>query len=346
MNYIQYTQWNQNIFLVDMTRELTRPFSELMTKWIKKFLKQGKKILLINNKKWRSSWLMCHDCGHIPQCDQCAISLARHKNEHQELFGICHICKTHYTLPKTCNECDSKKVSLFGVGNQQLMSMVSDEFWVKPLLIEANVANSVNKIKKLKASITNHTQMIIGTSLLTTALETWRPDIVCIVSADIGLHSPHFAARYNNFLFLHDVIQTYQDAEIILQSYKVEEGSIKHACLWNLDQMLETELERRKEYQYPPLVDLCSIMYKHEIEKSVYTTVHKLYQELLYLREQYEMKDLEIYATPPSMYKMYGKYRYQIILKGSDLRNFMEIAYSKFSIPRRWFKVDWEPSFL
>jgi len=186
---------------------------------------------------------------------------------------------------------------------------------VQPLLIEANVANSVNKIKKLKAKIHDATQMIIGTSLLTTAIETWIPDMVCIVSADIGLHSPHFAARYNNFLFLNDVIKTYSDSEIVLQSYKVEEGSIKHACLGTVDEMLAIERERRKELQYPPSVDLCSIMYKHEIEKSVYTTVHKLYQELLYLREQYKMDDLEIYATPPSMYKMYGKYRYQIILK-------------------------------
>jgi len=60
---------------------------------------------------------------------------------------------------------------------------------------------------------------------------------------------------------------------------------------------------------------MCVLLYKHEVEKSVYTTVHKLYQELLYLREQYEMEDLEIYATPPSVYKMYGKYRYHIILK-------------------------------
>jgi len=346
MNYIQYTQWSQNIFLVDMTREFSRPFSELMTKWISKFLKQWKKILLINNKKGRSSWLMCHDCGHIPECDQCAISLAWHKNDHGELFGICHICKTHYTLPKICNECDSEQVSLYWIGNQQLMSLFEEEFSKPVTLVQANVANSVNKIKKLKTLLDDQTQVVIWTSLLTTPLETRKPDMVCIVSADIWLHSPHFAARYNNFLFLHDVIQAYPEAEILMQSYKVEEGSIKHACMGNLDDMLKIELERRKELQYPPAVDLCSIMYKHEVEKSVYTTVHKLYQELLYLREQYEMKDLEIYATPPSMYKMFGKYRYQIILKGSNLRNFMEIAYSKFWIPRRWFKIDWEPSYL
>ncbi|MCR5411482.1 MAG: hypothetical protein K6E76_00395 [Patescibacteria group bacterium] len=47
----------------------------------------------------------------------------------------------------------------------------------------------------------------------------------------------------------------------------------------------------------------------------MYTKVNKLYQELLYLSEKYQIQDLEIYTTPPLIYKMFGKFRYNIILK-------------------------------
>jgi hypothetical protein len=33
------------------------------------------------------------------------------------------------------------------------------------------------------------------------------------------------------------------------------------------------------------------------------------------------MNDLEIYSTPPLIYKMFGKYRYNIILKWKEVRN-------------------------
>ena len=79
--------------------------------------------------------------------------------------------------------------------------------------------------------------------------------------------------------------------------------------------MQTEELTQRQEMQYPPVTQMCVLLYKHEIEGRLYTSTHKLYQELLYLRDQYEMTDLEIYATPPMIYKMYGKYRYHIILK-------------------------------
>jgi hypothetical protein len=40
------------------------------------------------------------------------------------------------------------------------------------------------------------------------------------------------------------------------------------------------------------------------------------------------------------IYKMYGKYRYNIILKWKDLREFMDIVYTRLDINKRWFKID------
>lgn len=343
MNYIQYTQSSKNIFLVDMTRELSRPFSELAMKWLSKYLSGGKKILIINNKKWRSSGVMCHDCGHIPHCSQCDIAIAWHKDQQGKMFGICHICKAHYPLMTECHECTSPEVKLYGMGNQQLIDLIQDEFNYAPLLIDASLANSPNKIKKIQQKIAeSNPQIILWTSLLTTPILWWKPDLVLIVTADLWLHSPHYSASWNNFCFLSDIIQKQNCEQFIFQSYQSEHRSIHYACKGDVDMMQSEELVKRKEHNYPPETHMCTLLYKHEIEDRLYTSTHKLYQELLYLRDQYEMTDLEIYATPPMVYKMYGKYRYHIILKWSDLRHYMEIAYSKLKIPTRGFKVEWE----
>ncbi|MFZ2912260.1 MAG: hypothetical protein WAZ75_04200, partial [Candidatus Absconditicoccaceae bacterium] len=81
-------------------------------------------------------------------------------------------------------------------------------------------------------------------------------------------------------------------------------------------------------------------LYKNEIEERLFNKVDKLYKELLYLKEKYQIQDIEIYSTPPMIYKIFGKYRYNIILKGSGIRNFMDIVYTKLKLNQNGFKIN------
>ncbi|MBU0626474.1 hypothetical protein KKG31_03950 [Patescibacteria group bacterium] len=82
------------------------------------------------------------------------------------------------------------------------------------------------------------------------------------------------------------------------------------------------------------------MLYKNEIEERLFNKVDTLYKDLLYLKEKYEQTELEIYSTPPLIYQMFGKYRYNIILKGPQLRNFLDIAYTKLRMASKGFKID------
>jgi primosomal protein N' len=227
-------------------------------------------------------------------------------------------------------------VKLYGIGNQQLEGMFAlgmdisgdqippippgQENFVtsRPVMtIDASIANSPNKIKKLLTNLSgNHApQVIIATSLLTSPPKVRTPDLIVIVSADMGLHIPHYAASWDNFCFLRNSIQNYPTQHFILQSFNSNHASIHLACKGDEDEMKMITMTKRYEQQYPPFTQMCALMYKHEIEERLHTTANKLYQELMYLRDQYKMKDLEIYATPPMIYRMFGKYRYNIILK-------------------------------
>jgi hypothetical protein len=54
------------------------------------------------------------------------------------------------------------------------------------------------------------------------------------------------------------------------------------------------------------------------------------------------MQNIEIYSTPPLIYKMFWKYRYNIILKWNGVRNFMDIVYTKLNLNAKWFKINWD----
>jgi primosomal protein N' (replication factor Y) len=127
-----------------------------------------------------------------------------------------------------------------------------------------------------------------------------------------------------------------------VQTFNTDHYSIRNACKLDEEGFYREEYAFREKYHYPPYADLCIILYKNEIEERVFNKIDTLYKDLLYLAQKYQMQALEIYSTPPLIYKMFGKYRYNIILKGKEVRNFMDVVYTKLNLNAKGFKVHWE----
>ncbi len=140
-------------------------------------------------------------------------------------------------------------------------------------------------------------------------------DLVVLLSADVALQSPDYGARRQTFTSVYNTISAYPETPILIQSFQPDHPAIQYACAGDLEGMCTDELGRRKQHDYPPYTQMCTLLYKHEIEERLHGATNKLYQELLFLKEQYDLDAVQIYTTPPLVYKMYGKYRYHIILK-------------------------------
>lgn len=343
MNYERFDhdiQWTKkSIFLVNMTKEITPYFSQLADQGIEKYLKQGKRIGILVNKKGYAWGIICHDCGNIPKCKNCSVSISYHKIESWTTIGLCHICKTQYNVPTSCPECHGKKIKEFWLGTQKVAEYLKREYNKEALIIESETVNSPNKIKKITEQITEH-QIIIWTSLLATPPSTINFDLIIFLHADLGLNVPDYTSAERNFYFLYETFVKHTQANFIVQSFNPDQYSIRNACRMNKEKFYEEDNVFRKVNWYPPFGELCVILYKNEIEESLYTKVDTLHKDLLYLKEKYELKDIEIYSTPPLVYKMFGKYRYNIILKWPNVRQFMDIIFTKLNLAKKGFKVD------
>ena len=342
MNYELFDHWEKRIFLVDMTRESDYIFSEIAKSGIAKYVKQWKKIWILVNKKWYSGWIFCKKCGFVPKCEKCSVNISYHKVNEQKIW-LCHICKTQYNFPTKCEHCWASDILEFGIWTQQVAELIENEFQIKAQLIESEKANSLKKINDI---LNNNTQVFIGTSLLNTAIKWIDFDLICFLNADLWLNIPDYSAAKNNFYFLYDTFTNHNCKNFIVQSYNTENYSIRSACKMDKQEFEIKDNEFRKIWNYPPFTDVCVILYKNEIEERLFNKVDKLYKELLYLKEKYMMEDLEIYSTPPLIYKIFWKYRYNIILKWKHLRNFMDIVYTKLKLNQNWFKIDWQAESL
>lgn len=345
MNYIQYDHGDKQVFSIDMREETTKPRSELVRKGVGKFLRDWKKVAFLVNKKWYATWTVCNECGFIPRCKNCDVAVAVHKNDAWSMIGLCHICRQEYEISPVCTNCQWVDTKTYGLWTQQVAQRVKKEYGCPSEILQNALANSKNKIQKLRDRLSS-AQVVIWTSLLTAPIADRSPDLFVVVNADIWLNVPDFQANWNNFALLYDTINNHASEVFLLQSYNPESESIRYAAALDIKSMQAFEQDYRKSYKYPPYTPMCVLLYKHEIEERLLSATNKLFQELLYLKRKYEMDWLEIYTTPPMIYKIYGKYRFSIILKWNNLRTFMDIVYAKLSLHTRWFKIDREPQQL
>jgi len=117
------------------------------------------------------------------------------------------------------------------MGIQQVRNWIQEEYNITPTLIESDKTNSPNKIRKTQQNIHDKkSEIIIGTSLLTTPIKDLNIDLVIFLNADIGLNIPDYTAAEKNFYFLYEAIRNYQTANFIIQSFNTEQYSIRSAC--------------------------------------------------------------------------------------------------------------------
>ncbi len=344
MDYVKCSINNRNIFLVDMKKSDDYIFSELSYFWIKKYIRRNKKVLIIVSKKSYYTGLVCKDCGYIPKCNNCDVPIAYHKLKNGEFIGLCHICKNTYNLYINCPNCWWSNLKFYGVWWEQIVDYISSEFWKKAIFLHSEKINSLKKIDNILSAIKN-SDVLIWTSLIIWWLKKYifRPDLVIFQNADVWINIPDYTSNYKNFLFLYEWINNIDSKYFIIQTYNIEYPHIRYICKNDFDWFKKFELEYRKKYNYPPFSQMAVIMYKHEIEEKLFDKVNKLFKEILYLKEKYWFDNIDIYSSPPLIYKMFWKYRYNIILKWLNVRQFLELIYEKLNIYSRWFKMDWMP---
>lgn len=332
----------KQVYLVDMKEDARAwLFSSLAKKTLDAYVPQWKKILIVWWKKWLAAGIMCQDCGYIPKCNHCDIPVAFHKDQWWQTFWICHICKKNYQALWECPQCHGYHMDFFGTWMQKMQTMLLELYPTLSIqTIDASMVSSIPKITTVMQHL-HDVQCVIATSLLQEAPHNWKPDIVIVIRADSMLSIPDRKVSEHCYHMLDACIKNYT-CPTIVQAYSIWHHAILAACKQQDTLFWQEENTYRQQFQYPPYTDMALILYKHEVEETMFTRVNKLYQELLFLQKSLSFEG-EIYATPPLIYKMYDKYRYNIVLKGKNLHDFLEKAFLQLKIRDRGFKIDWLP---
>ncbi|MCY8784644.1 primosomal protein N' [Bacillus spizizenii] len=307
------------VSLVDMREELRSGnrsmFSvELMEK-LEKTISKGEQAVLFLNKRGYSSFVMCRDCGYVPQCPHCDISMTYHRYG-QRLK--CHYCGHEEPVPHTCPECASEHIRFFGTGTQRVeeeLTKVLPNARVIRMDVDTTSRKGAHE-KLLSAFGEGKADILLGTQMIAKGLDFPNVTLVGVLSADTTLHIPDFRSAEKTFQLLTQVSgragRHEKPGQVIIQTYTPSHYSIQLTKTHDYETFYQHEMAHRREQSYPPYYYLALVTVSHEEVAKAAVTAEKI-AHFLKANCGADTKILGPSASPIARIK--DRYRYQCVIK-------------------------------
>ena len=233
---------------------------------IKETLEKGEQIILFQNRRGFSPYVLCDHCAHVPGCPNCDISLSYHRYGQQLR---CHYCGHREKYRPDCGECRLGANRVKGVGTQRIeerLQKLFPECGIERL--DLDNARSRRKMQQLIDRFErNETQMLIGTQMVTKGLDFKNVGLVGVISADGLLNYPDFRTSERCFQLVAQVSgragRGLEGGKVLLQTKDVGLDLLKDLRDYDHEAIYRRERYFRKQYHYPPFSRLIRILLAH-----------------------------------------------------------------------------------
>ena len=332
--------------VVDLRRELKEGnrgiFSRSLGRAVAEAVAAGEQVILFLNRRGTASFVQCRDCGHVPACSACAVSLTYHESE-QRL--ICHHCHRSRRLPERCPQCQSPRIRFLGIGTQKVEEEAG---WAFPgarlLRWDRDVTRQRGAHERILARFLAHeADILIGTQMVAKGLDLPAVTLVGVISADVGLNLPDFRSGERTFQLLEQVAgragRGPRGGRVIIQTYTPNHYAIEAAAGHDYEAFYEHEANLRRRLGYPPFGRLARLVFAHTNAARAQEQALRLAAVLRRERDVRGIPNLDVLGPAPALIpRERGRYRWQITLRGGDPAELL----GALSFPQGW-TVDVDP---
>ncbi|MEI8075772.1 MAG: primosomal protein N' [Bacteroidota bacterium] len=242
-------------------------FTESLLKNIEHTLQENKQVILFQNRRGYSPYLICDTCGWIPHCEHCDVTLTYHKSRHKL---SCHYCGSTYPVVSTCTACGSHHFIQKNFGTEKIEEQVLEFF------PNAKVARmDYDSVKGKHAHDTliklfeqQRIDILVGTQMVVKGLDFEHVNLVGIVDADGILNFTDFRVNERSFQLMEQVSgragRKNADGKVIIQVSNLKHPVLQFVKGHNYLELYNYEVENRKQFGYPPFTRLIRIHFKHK----------------------------------------------------------------------------------
>lgn len=257
-----------DVQVVDMAGEFKggsrSMFSKALVQALLEVHDRHEKAVLLLNRRGFASFVLCRECGYVPECPHCAVSLTYH-----EKAGVlaCHHCDHVEPLPARCPKCGSPYLRKFGAGTERVEAELRQ---IAPadmpiIRMDADTTKSKGAHERLLEQFAAAPGgILLGTQMIAKGLDFPEVTLVGVINADTTLKLPDFRAPERTYELLEQVSgragRAQSPGHVIVQTYWPAHPAIQAAAHHDRSLFLDEELQARAELSYPPFARLVNVL--------------------------------------------------------------------------------------
>lgn len=312
--------------IVDMAREFGSGSRSMFSKELQSELfaavDAGHKAVLMLNQRGFANFLLCRECGFVPECSTCSVSLTYHD------YGnvlVCHHCGRRLPAPPVCPVCGSPYLRKFGAGTQrveaELVALLDGRAGVRVIRMDSDTTASRDAHERLlKEFAKPGPAVLLGTQMIAKGLDFDEVVLVGVINADTQLRLPDFRAAERTFDLVEQVAgragRGELEGKVLVQTYMADSVAIRAAASYDRKRFLSDELPKRRLLGYPPYTRLANILIWGDDLSEVREVAIELGERVdEVIRDIVGEGWTSLGAAPCAIERLRGQYRWHILVK-------------------------------
>ena len=314
--------------------------SEHLHSGLARIAAEGGRAVLFVNRRGSASLTVCQDCGYTFGCKNCSTNLVQHRLSESL---VCHVCNQRESVPRSCPDCGSRRLRLWGHGTEAVVETLKRLFPGErveridgdvPLESIGTVADGFRR---------GAIRFLVGTTMLFTVADFLTSGLLGVVQADLGLGFPDYTAPERVFQTLmrlrRCVVGGGMDGRMIVQTIMPQHHVVEAVRTGSYLRFFRPELEIRRAHEFPPLRRLARFVYAHKSSDKARIEAETLVERLRLKMSQSGAAGVQFMGPAPAFrYRERGKYRWHIMALGAGKDLTPLIA-----LPHRGWIVDADP---
>ncbi len=310
-------------------------FSGTLLRAINSTLADKEQVIIFQNRRGYSPILDCEDCGWVPKCINCAVSLTYHQFKHSL---ICHYCGYKESLPTSCPTCSSKRLRTVGYGTEKLEEELKFHFPEAHIQrMDLDTTRSKNSYETIIEQFEKgDTDILVGTQMVTKGLDFDRVSLVGVFNADRMMHFPDFRAYERAFQLITQVSgragRREKPGKVVIQTSSTDHPILQYVLNHRIPEFYEQELNDRRSHLYPPFSRLIEITVKHIDKKVTAEAANTLWEQITH-----GIKGIKVLGPgEPMIAKIRNQYLMNLLIKiPRDSGNLLQIKHELATITSR-----------
>jgi primosomal protein N' (replication factor Y) len=241
-------------------------FSPRLLEAIQDALSKEEQVILFQNRRGFSPYIMCSDCGWVQRCSECSVSCTYHKGIGRM---VCHYCGRSEALLHECPDCGSNALTTKGFGTEKIEEEIRILF---PSATVARMDQDTTRRRNASSTILSDfaggaTDILIGTQMISKGLDFEKLTVIGIMDADSMLFFPDFRAFERSFQLMEQVSgragRRARRGKVIIQTADPSHIILRQVIKHDYKAMYSTQLEERELFGYPPFTKIIKIVVRH-----------------------------------------------------------------------------------